>query len=103
MINFILKAMALLALIAIGIVVYFSCSGSAGCACQPIDKTLPDISAAPYKITTMTYFYYAAAATENEDGSVTMSGWYERVNGGWRFHDNEITLPPVLRPKVTRR
>lgn len=97
------KILAVIALIAGVIFILQTCSSSSGCACQAIDKTLPDITAAPYSVTTPTHLYYAVKATANADGSVTMNGWYENLDGNWTLHDEEILLPKVLKPVVKRR
>lgn len=95
--------MAVLALIAVGIFIYSTCSDGAGCACRPIDNTLPDVSTAPYSVTTKTHLYYAVLAEQNPDGLVTMRGWYEKSGDSWEFHNDEIKLTPVLKPVITRR
>ncbi|MDD5511582.1 MAG: hypothetical protein PHI12_12340 [Dehalococcoidales bacterium] len=99
----IVKLLALLAVIAVIGFIFVTCSGTSGCNCQRIDKTLPDVSAAPYRVPTVTHYYYAEKAVTNHDGSVTMTGWYERMNDKWFYHEDSETLPPVLKPRVERR
>jgi hypothetical protein len=97
----VIKLMLVVALIAIGLVVYQTCAGSP--LIQRIDKTLPDVAAAPLEVATQTHIYYAEKATLNDDGSVTMVNWYEKLNNRWKQHMGMITLPPTLRPRASRR
>jgi len=99
--SLIIKILVLVAVIMFGVLIYITCSGQP--LVQKIDKTLPDDIQAPYEVTTRTHLYYAAEAVENDDSSVTMSGWYERINEKWVLHEGEETLPPLLRPEVKRR
>ena len=99
--SLIIKILILVAIIMIGVLIFITCSGQP--IIQKIDKTLPDDIMAPYEVTTRTHLYYATGATENDDGSVTMSEWYERIDDKWVLHNGEETLPPLLRPEVRRR
>lgn len=96
-----IKIFGIVTLIAIGVIIYSTCSG--GPLIQRIDKTIPDVAAAPYEISTQTNIYYAGQAYRNNDGSVTMMRWYERVEKKWVKQDGSVTLPPVLRPRIGTR
>jgi len=96
-----IKILVLVALIAVGVMVYSTCAGSPLIA--KIDRTLPDVSAAPFEVATVTRIYQVKRAVMNEDKSVTMTGWYEKDGGKWVYHEGSITLPPVFRPRISRR
>ena len=98
----IVKGLALIAIILVLIFFYMTCSGGS-CFCRPIDKTLPDVSRAPFTVTTETHFYYAIVAVKNADSSVTMTGWYEKAGDHWVYHEEKTDLLPVLHPEVKRR
>lgn len=100
-IGLVIKIMLLVILVMGGVFVYSTCSGQ-GCI-QKIDKTMPDVSAAPLEVATDTHIYYATKATLNEDKSVTMSNWYEKLDDKWALHEKSITLPPVLHPRINKR
>ena len=74
-------ALVLIAIIAVGALIYTTCSGSP--LIQRIDKTLPDASVAPFQVATMTRTYQAERAVLNDNGTVTMWGWYEKDGGKW--------------------
>jgi len=94
------KVLALAAIVALVGFIYVSCSGQ---GCKRIDKTEPDKVVASYLVTTKTHSYYAATATQNQNGSVTMANWYERLDKRWVLHTGEETLPALFHPKVERR
>jgi len=100
-IGLIIKVLVLVAIIGIGVLAYQTCSSTP--LVQRIDKTLPDASAAPFEVATITHSYQANRATLNDNGSVTMIGWYEQIGGKWVYHEDLITLPPVLKPRISRR
>ena len=91
----------LVAVIAIGIMVYSTCAG--GSIIQRIDKTKPEVIAVPFEVSTATKTYLTPRAVLNDDKSVTMYGWYERDGGKWVYHDKSITLPSVLKPRIGKR
>jgi hypothetical protein len=95
-----IKILAVVALIVIGVFAYTTCSANTGCGCQKIDKSLPPVSAAPYTVTIKTGTLYAEKAITNENKSVTVYGWYEKINGKWVRHPGPDTLPPVLKPVI---
>lgn len=98
------KILVVVAIIVVIGFVYVTCSGTQGCGCvKSIDKTLPDTAKAPYSVTTVTHLYYAATAVQNQDGSVTMQSWYERLNGAWVYRDSLETIPAALKPNIKRR
>lgn len=99
--SLIIKILALIALIGIGLLIYSTCSGTS--LVHRIDKTIPDVTVAPFEISTQTNIYMARRATLNEDKSVTMLGWYEKVNNKWVLHEEAITLPKILRPRIGKR
>ena len=99
--SLVIKILILVAIIAVGVLIYSTCAGSP--LIQRIDKTKPDESTAPYTVATQTKLYMAERATLNDDSSVTMSGWYEKDGSQWIFHEKEITLPPLLRPRIGKR
>lgn len=99
--SLLIKVLVLVAIIGVGVIIYQTCSGLP--LIQKIDKTLPVVSEAPLEISTMTKNYMAQRAILNDEGSVTMYGWYDRVDGEWVFHEEKITLPKVLRPRIIKR
>ncbi len=99
--SLIIKFLVLIAIVGVGILVYQTCSGSP--LLQKIARTLPDKAAAPFEVSTVIKIYEAVQAVSNADGSVTMSGWYDKVGGKWLYHSEKITLLPVLKPKVNKR
>ena len=96
----IISILILISVIGIGVMVYTTCSGAP--LVQRIDKTLPDVSAAPYEVSTVTHIYYARQATKDARG-VTMLNWYERLNKKWVLHPEPITIPANLRPNISKR
>lgn len=99
--SLVIKLLVLVAIVAIGVIIYQTCAGTP--LIQRIDKTVPDKMVAPFEVPTVTKSYLAQEAALNDDGSVTMSGWYERDGDRWVLHEEVVTLPPVLRPRVNRR
>ena len=97
----IIKILILVALISLGFVIYSTCAGTP--LIQKIDKTLPDVSTAPYEVTTVTKLYIAQKAYSNEDDSVTMLRWYEKEDDKWIYRAESFTIPPVLNPRINRR
>ena len=87
--------------ILVGIVIFQNCSGNP--FIERIDNTLPNIAEAPFQIITKTHLYYAEKAEMNPDESVTMVNWYENTGGKWIKHDESITLPAVMRPRINKR
>lgn len=62
-----------------------------------IDNTLPATDEAVWEVTTPMKLYYAEKADVKKDGkgviaSVTMTGWYEKVNDKWVKRAAPITL-----------
>lgn len=96
-----IMVLLLVALIAVGLLVYSTCSDAA--IITTIDKTLPSVTEAPFEVATITKIFQARRAVMNEDKSVTMTGWYERDGKKWLFREGSITLKPVLRPRISRR
>lgn len=96
-----IKILILIAIVAVGIIIYQSCAGTA--IIQRIDRTLPDTTIAPYEVSTRTHIYQAEWARENEDGSATMTNWYTKLNGKWQLQKNTLPIPAVLRPQVRKR
>ena len=101
MLSLVIKILILVALIAVGFLIYVTCAGTP--LIQKIDKSLPDSAAAPFEIPTKTKVYLAQKAILNEDESVTMHGWYERDSDKWVLHEGSVTLPKVLRPYINKR
>lgn len=99
--NIVFKVLVLVAIIAVGLIIYQTCSGSP--LVQRVDMMEPGIDVAPFIVPTATGGYYAREATLNDDDSVTMTDWYEYENNGWKFHTDSIRLPKALRPEVKRR
>ena len=99
--SLLIKILAIVAVVGIGVFVYQTCAGTP--IIQRIDKMPPEKTVAPFEVSTQTHIYYCSRAFANNDGSVTMYGWYEQLNGKWVLHDKEITLPKVLRPNIGRR
>lgn len=95
-----IKVLIIVAIIAVGIIIYQTCAGSP--IVQRIDQMVPDIEKVPFEVITRTKVYYAASAIEDK-GAVIMSGWYEKIDGKWVYHTEEITLPPILRPQIIKR
>src|SRR4030042_5900592 len=91
----------IVAIILIGLLVYQTCSGHG--LIQRIDKMEPEKTVAPFEVATQSHIYYAVLATLSTDKSVTMKGWDERVDGKWVKHDDSITLPKLLRPRISKR
>lgn len=96
-----ISIMILVAIVAVGVLVFKACSG-VGCV-QRIDKTEPDKIEVPYEVATQSHIYLASKATLNDDKTVTMITWYERVDGKWVQRDGSITLPAVMRPRINKR
>lgn len=94
-----ISVLLLLALIGIGVLVYTTCTGSP--LVQKIDKTKPDTTYL-HEVATHTHIYYVKRVSSNEDGSISIAGWYEQTKDGWVFHEDEITLPPVLHPRIMK-
>lgn len=99
----IIKILALIGMVMLILLVYLSCSGNSGCMCQKIEKSLPSIETAPYMVTTMTHLYYAKLAVTDGNGSVAITGWYEKSANKWVFHKDTLIIPMILKPKVNRR
>ncbi len=99
--SLLIKILVVVGLVGLGIFVYQTCAGTP--LIQRIDKVPPDETVAPYQIVTRTRTYYAQRAVANTDNSVTMWGWYEKIDGRWVLHNEEFTLKPVLRPSIGRR
>ena len=100
--SLVIKLLIIVALVAIGLIVYQTCSGAP--LVQRIDRMMPDESVAPYKVVTQTRVYVASRAENNADGTVTMVTWYNRDRKGKGVkHTESITLPAVLRPVISRR
>jgi ABC-type arginine transport system permease subunit len=100
-VSLIIKLLLVVAIIGVLVIAYTTCSGTP--LVQKIDKTLPAIDKAPYEVSTMTNIYYAGKAMVNNDKSVTMSSWYERIKNKWVVHKEPITLLPVLHPNISKR
>ena len=96
-----IRILVVIALIGVGVLVYQTCSGSS--IIQKIDKSVPDSALVPYQVTTRTHLYMAKEAAQNSDGSVTISGWYERENNRWILQKSELTIPTKLKPKINGR
>jgi hypothetical protein len=61
----------------------------------------PEVPQTAYMVTTDTRILYADEVVENEDGSITLSGWWETYRGRWVRHtDGDITIPDSWQPKV---
>ncbi len=97
----VIMVLLLVVVIAVGALVYSTCSGAA--IITMIDKTLPSVTEAPFEVATITKIFQARRAVLNEDKSVTMTGWYERDGKKWVLREGSITLPPVLRPRISKR
>lgn len=98
--SIVLKLLGIVALIAVGVIIYSTCSGSP--LIQKIDKTLPGPEII-YEVPTVTRTYLAEKAVQNDDGSVTMTHWYQREKNRWAEYPGTITLPAVVKPRVQRR
>lgn len=98
-----IKIFIIVGLIALIMIIYFSCSDVAGCGCRTIDKTLPGVETAPYSVTTKTHLYYAKDAEYGPGGTVMMIYWYERDGGEWVLREESIVIPAVLCPVIERR
>lgn len=96
-----IMVLLLVAVIAVGALVYSTCSGVG--IITTIDKTLPSVTEAPFEVATITKIFQARRAVMNEDKSVTMTGWYERDGKKWVLREGSITLKPVLRPRISKR
>lgn len=97
----IIKILILCAIIALGVVVYTTCAGTP--FIQKIDKTIPDPAIASFEVSTVTKIYYAQQVYENDDNSVTMLRWYERLDDEWIYHNESYKIPPVLKPRINSR
>lgn len=83
------KILIVLGIILVLFLVILQCGG--GSCIRKIDKSLPDTAKAPWEVTTSTHDYLAKEVVENGEG-ITMSGWYEQVNGKWQSCSGNITL-----------
>lgn len=99
--SLIIKLLFIVGIIAVGVIIYNTCAG--GSVIERIDKSLPDKSIAPYDVTTHTMVYKAKYAVANDDGTVTMTGWYTREKNKWIYHPESFTLPKVLKPRISKR
>lgn len=97
--SFLIKIFVLVAIVAIAATIYISCTGGI----QKIDNTYPDVTMAPYQVLTKTKTFYAQQAYKNDDQSVTMLRWYEKIDDKWIYHTDTITIPIVLRPHISNR
>lgn len=94
----IIKVMVIL-IILLGIVLLINqCSG--GSCIRKIDKSVPDITAAPWEVTTPTHLYYAREAVDNGE-AVIMTDWYEYLNKKWVKHSGNITLEKRIYGEIT--
>jgi hypothetical protein len=66
-----------------------------------VDRPPEEVPQTAYMVTTDTRILYADEVRENEDGSITLSGWWETYRGRWVRHtDGDITIPKSWNPKV---
>jgi hypothetical protein len=94
----IIKIIVVLALITGGIFILLTCSG--GSCIHKIDKSLPDITSAPWIVKTPSHVYYANVANQSVTG-ITMAGWYENVKNKWIYHKETIQLTYVVYGVIT--
>ncbi len=77
---------------------------SGGSCIRKIDRTLPAEETATWEVTTPMKLYYAEKVEVVKDGesivSVTMTGWYERVNDKWVRREKPITLERRIYGKI---
>lgn len=97
--SLLIKILILIAIIGVIVIVYTTCSGAP--LVQRIDKTKPDTTYLR-EIATATHTYYAGQAVANDDGTVSMSSWYERMSGKWVYHEGGIKLIKDLRPRIVK-
>ncbi len=96
-----IKILVLLAIVGVGLFVYQTCSGTS--LIQTIDKTVTGVEVAPFQVVTRMKTYCAQKVNSHDDGSVVMTGWYDRVERKWVFRKGSITLPKIFHPMVSRR
>ena len=84
-----IKVIILVAVIMGILLVVLQCGGNS--CIKRIDKTLPDTVTAPWEVTTPTHVYLTTDILEMDAG-VTLSGWYEQIDGKWVKREGNITL-----------
>ena len=78
--------------------VFLQCTGGI----RAIDKSLPDITTAPWEITTPTHLYYAEDAKDTGP-EVIMTNWYEQISGKWEYREGIYSLKKELYGEITVR
>ena len=78
--------------------VFLQCTGGI----DKIDKSLPDITAAPWEITTPTHLYCAEDAKDTGP-EVIMANWYEQIGGKWEYHKGTHALKKEIYGEITVR
>lgn len=77
---------------------------SGGSCIQKIDRTLPTEESATWEVTTPMKLYYAEKVdvVKDDEGivSVTMVGWYERVNDKWVRHKESVIFERRIYGKI---
>jgi hypothetical protein len=91
----------ILVIIVMGIVLLVNHCTGGGCI-RKIDKTLPDIQAAPWEVTTPTHLYYAREVEDDGD-TVLMMGWYENMDGAWVKRSEPVRLERVIYGRIDVR
>lgn len=95
--GFIIKAIVVIAIL-LGILLLVNhCTG--GMFIHKIDKSLPDIQAAPWEVTTPTHLYYAKDVTDGSS-TVVLDNWYENLDGKWIKHSGELVLEKRLYGRI---
>lgn len=97
----IISILAIVAMLGIIAIAYMTCSGTP--LIQRIDQVEPTEMQAPFKVWTVTRTYLAKQATLNDDGTVTMRGFYEKDGSDWKLRDREYTIPKLFKPQVSQR
>lgn len=90
------RVLVVLLIILVLLLVLVQFLGGGSCI-RKIDRSIPTAELAPWEVTTLMKLYYAedAAVIRDQGGAVsavTMTGWYEQLNGKWIRHAAPVTL-----------
>lgn len=61
-----------------------------------VQPGVPSNKTAPFLVRTWSRNYYAVKAVQDKDGSVTMTGYWESINGKWVERKGVLDLDPTF-------
>ena len=103
MIKWVFRIVILVVVIAIGAYAYLAISTSAGCQGNEVvqeEKGAPATSVAPFTVQTTSRVYYAVDVKET-DKTVSLHGFFEKVNKKWVLRDGDLILNRSAYGKIT--